>query len=205
MNRTVPLLLALAGLGACSKPNTVPTPTTTPLQRFPTQALVGAQVAVFPLNFVTYDSTLSLDSVFVSGRGRQRVDSILAAALRQFGWEVRWVMPDSLRLAARKAPGLLANPDDLATSRLRVYTLQTVPEPLRAQLRTLTGAVTGGRHALVPAGLDISRQPDGRYVADFSIALADVRVGAVGWSNTLRGVGDDVWTAVTSATRLLFP
>jgi hypothetical protein len=202
--------LALAGLvatlGGCAPPaSRAPEPTTSPTHRIPTQTLLGNHVPVYPLTYVAWDSTLRLDSVFTTGAGRRRVDSILFATLRQYGFEVRWVPPDSLRRAARQAPGLLENPDDLPTSQLRVYNLQTVPEPLRAHIRTLTGATTGGRHSLVPAGLSLSSPAQGRYIADFTIVLVDTRLGIVWFSNTFRGFGDSIWDAVAGAARILFP
>jgi hypothetical protein len=167
--------------------------------------LLGHHVPVYPVTYVTWDSTLALDSVFTTGSGRRRVDSILFAMVRQHGIEVRWVPPDSLRRAARQAPGLLVNPDEMPLSQLRVYSLQAIPEPLRAHIRTLTGATTGGRHSLVPAGLTLSRAPDERYFADFTIVLVDTRLGIVWFSNTFRGSGDTIWEAVAIATRILFP
>lgn len=177
-----------------------------PVQKFPADPLKGQAVPVFPLTYLVYDRASGLDTAFIPrAPALRRVDSVINQVLADLGPEVLWAPPDSLRQAARKAPGLLADPDRMATSRLRTYALQTVPEPLRAQLRTLTAATGGGRYALVPAGLTVTRIEEDRYLADLTYTLVDTRMGAVSWSSTLRGNSLDIWDAVAQTARLLLP
>jgi hypothetical protein len=94
----------------------------------------------------------------------------------------------------------------LATGQLTRANQPTIPEPLRAQLRQLTGIAAGGRYALIPAQLVFGRDgADQPAHADFTIVLADVRAGEIRWSQTLRGTGSSPWEAVAAAVRTMFP
>src|SRR5205807_4831056 len=68
--------------------------------------------------------------------------------------EVSWVLPDALRRAARRAPGIAPDPDQMGSAVLRAPDVEIVPDPLRSELRTLVAlGGNGGRYALVPAAL----------------------------------------------------
>ncbi|MSR07123.1 MAG: hypothetical protein EXR93_08680 [Gemmatimonadetes bacterium] len=197
-----------SGLGcATAAGGHAPPPTTKPVLPLPSHVLGGSKIPVFPLTNFVVDEGTGWDSLLASrGEVQQRVDSILYAVARLRAPEVGWIKADVVRRAAEQAPGLLTSPDQIATSQLKTHALSTIPEPLRAQLRQLTGIAAGGRYALIPAGLRFTWDANNRRaVADFTIVLADVRLGAVSWSNTLRGFGATPWDAVALAVRVMFP
>ena len=141
--------------------------------------------------------------------------------------EVTWLLPDDLRRAARRAPGIAPDPDQMGTAILLRGggREEIVPDPLRHELRTLAALVGagGGRFVLVPAGLVYRRMggsADGRTggaiptahppvrpsaTAELTVVMVDVRTGRVGFRTVARGEGDDPWTALTQAVKSLTP
>jgi len=196
-------LLAVLGCGG-KKSDQQPTPA--PTAPLPTAGLAGQKVGVTPLNLVAAEDTLHWDSLI----GNRRVtldksDSIIGTLLAARAPEVTWAGPAELRRVARRAAGIVADPDQMGTAFLRAGALVDVPDPLRYQLRTLMGLV-GGRFVMVPAGLVF--RPSGRpavAVAELSVVLIDTRVGKVGWRTVARGEGEDPWTALTRAVKSLTP
>jgi len=81
------------------------------------------------------------------------------------------------RRAARRNPTLALEPSQFATAYMEGADVDTVPDPLWGQLRTL-GAITGARFAVVPAAARIAGSP-GALVASYIIVVADVRTGGV--------------------------
>lgn len=201
------VLLVGVGAGCGATSSQAPVPTAKPTVPLAVNALGGIRIPVFPINNIVLQPGSGWDSLLTPRRAAMRkVDSILLAGVQQYGPDVLWVNQDAVRRAAEQAPGMLTNPDQLSTAQLKRYALTTIPEPVRAQLRQLTGVAAGGRYALVPAELVLGRDPaNKRAVADFTVILADVRAGAIGWSNTLRGTGLTPWEAVSVAVRLMFP
>ena len=122
--------------------------------------------------------------------------------------EVTWVGPAELRHIARRAPGIAADPDQMGTPFLRAQNIIDVPDPLRSQLRTMMG-LAGGRYVMIPAGLVFRRtvgRPDGRMAtAELAVVMIDSRIGRVGWRTVARGEGEDPWTALTRAVKILTP
>jgi len=190
-------------------------PTPAPTAPLPTAGLAGQRVSVLPLTLVAAEDTLHWEAVIADRRATlDRSDSIIGTLLAARATEVTWVGPPELRRAARRAVGIAADPDQMGTAFLRATNVIYVPDPLRYQLRTLVG-LTGGRYALVPAGLVFRRSqtPGGAQhaaplpvaVAELSVVLVDTRVGRVGWRTIARGEGDDPWTALTRAVKSLTP
>lgn len=210
------VVLALA-CGGRSRPQQPPVPA--PTIPLPTAGLAGQPVSLFPLTLVAAEDVLHWDTVVADRRVTlARADSILAELLQARVPEVSWVLPEELRRAARRSAGLAADPDRLGTAVLRNEQLIDVPDPLRAQLRTLA-ALGGGRFAVMPAALVFRRAqppapanapaapatPGGIATAELSIALVDVRLAKVVWRTVARGDGDDPWTALTRAVKALTP
>ena len=196
------LLVALAAAACASRSagNAPPAPS----QPFPDRALSGHSIPIWPLNTLRADTSLGWDPALTPRRqALEKADSIIAAAMTTRRPMIKWVLPGELRRTAKKAPGMLADPDYMATELLQTRALANVPEPLRAQLRGLTGAATGGRYALVPAALRFVRDKSGRGRADLAVALVDVRGGAVSWGATGSGVADTPWEAVDRACQAL--
>jgi hypothetical protein len=195
-------LLTAAGCGT-SQPAATVQPRTLPL---PTSGIASRKVTVYPLRLLVADDALDWgDALADRPAALSRADSLIAALLTERAPEVVWVWPDELRRAARRAPGLLADPDRVATSMLGAATVTVVPDPLRSQMRALTGVV-GERYALVPAGLIYTPSSEGvGGEAALTVVMTDVRMGTVGWRSTARGTGTDPWSALRAALKTLFP
>ena len=179
-----------------------------PVLPVPSQGLAGQQVAVVPLTLVAMDPAFQSDSLFNRWRDRRGAltyaDSVIGEALVGRAPEVKWVLPPALRKAARRAPGIVDDPDQMGQAMLRSPKLHTVPDPLRASLRNLM-AVVGGRVAMVPAALGFSRGPDGRVRAELSLVAADTRSGQVLWRSVALGAGNTPEMALAAALESVLP
>ena len=111
--------------------------------------------------------------------------------------------PDALRRAARQAPNLLTDPDRMGTAVLR-NNMRRVPDPLRSQMRSLTG-IAGDRMALVPASLFFFSDSGGVGRAELTVVLVDVRLGEVRWRSVASGNGTSPWDALKEALATLAP
>lgn len=205
------LILGVALLGACGhKPS--PTPAgpqaTAPL---PTAGISGQQVIVLPFTLIAAEDSLRWEGALGNRRVvLGRADSIALTLLQARAPEVNWLGPEELRRAARHAPGIAPDPDQMGTAILRARTLEVVPDPLRSQLRTLAALAGNGgsRYAFVPAALVFKRTgtavpPVG--LAELTIVLADTRTGRIGWRTVATGEGTDPWSALTRAVKSLTP
>lgn len=200
---TVALLAALA-VGACG-PKTETAPVPEPALPLPTAGLAGQPVAVYPLTLLAAEETLGWQDALSPRRAAlDRADSIMGALLTERSPEVQWVLPPALRRAAARAPGMLADPDRLATALLRGAKLEQIPDPLRSQMRALNGTAAD-RYAFVPAALVFVRTPEGTGRAELTLVLADVRTGRLGWRTVARGEGADPWAALEAAFKTLTP
>lgn len=203
--RLIAVLLA-AGTAACGggarqEAGAAPAPA----HPLPTAGIAGQEVTVYPVTLLSAEATLGWDAQLGPRReALDRADSIIGALLEERSPEVSWVLPPALRRAAAQAPGLLGEPDKMGTALLRAPELKQLPDPLRSQMRALTG-VAGGRYALVPAALVYYRTPEGRGRAELTLVIADVRTGLIGWRTTAHAAGDDPWTALRDAFKTLTP
>jgi len=223
--RAVWYVMSFAALAAC--PHRSETPTPEPTAPLPTAGIAAQPVAVLPLTLIAAEDSLHWEAVLGERRAAlAKSDSIIGTLLKARAPEVTWMLPDELRRAARRAPGIAPAPDQMGSAILFHATKQQpemVPDPLRGELRTLAALVGGGRYALVPAGLAFRRTggpADGRSVsqrptarppdrpvatAELTMVLVDVRTGRVGFRTVARGEGDDPWTALTRAVKTLTP
>jgi len=196
------------------------TPTPEPTAPLPTAGIAAQQVAVLPLTLIAAEDSLRWGGLLSERRAAlTKADSVLGSLLQARAPEVTWILPDALRRAARRAPGIAPDPDQMGSAILLHPSRQrpeVVPDPLRSELRTLAalvgggGAGGGGRYVLVPAGLVFRRTSgpaDARLggTAELTMVLADVRTGRVGFRTVARGEGDDPWTALTRAVKNLTP
>ena len=206
-------MVAAATLGACGGRQHPEEPE--PTAPLPTAGIAAQQVAVLPLTLVAAADSLHWGAYL----GERRValakgDSVLGTLLQARAPEVTWILPDALRRAARRAPGIAPDPDQMGSAILlhgSKHNPEIVPDPLRSELRTLAALAGGGggRYVLVPAGL-VFRQTGGppdhpSGTAELTIVLADVRTGRVGFRTVARGEGADPWTALTRAVKSLTP
>jgi hypothetical protein len=186
----------------------VPLAAQVPILPVPTEGLVGQQVALVPLSLIATDPAFQSDTLFERYRDRRaallRADSIIGEAFVGRAPEVKWVLPPTLRKLARRAPGIVDDPDQMGQALLRAPKLKDVPDPLRASLRNLM-AVAGGRVAMVPAALGFSREGDGRVRAELSLVAADTRSGKVVWRSLALGSGATPDAALTAALDAVLP
>jgi hypothetical protein len=201
-----------AGCGHKQASNASPAlPPTTPL---PVTGLAGQQVILLPLTLVAAEDSLHWEGMLADRRiTLTRVDSVVGALLQARAPEVTWVLPGEVRRMARRAPGLVADPDQLGTAVLRVQKLTVVPDPLRGQVRTLAALAGGGRHVLIPVALIYRRARGGAPspaaaptgVAELALVLADIRTGSIEWRTIATGEGDDPWITLTRAVKHMTP
>ncbi len=202
--RLIPALLITGALAACggADPETDVPPLAAPI---PTAGLAGQEVAVYPFTLAVSDPALGwTEAVGPRADALARADSLLAALLTERVPEVTWILPAELRRAAARAPGLLPDPDKLSTAILRTGEERRIPDPLRSQLRNLTG-MAGDRYAFVPAGLVFVPGDTLAGRAELTVAIADVRMGLVQWRTVARAEGDDPWVALQRAMAQLVP
>ena len=193
-------LLAVLACGTGHTDNSVE-PETAPL---PTAGIAGQEVTVYPLTLVVSEESLNWAEQLLPRReALDRADSLISKFLTERAPEVAWVLPPELRRAASRAPGMLANPDQIGTALLR-NPMERIPDPLRSQLRTLTG-MAGGRHALIPASLVFRSDSAGLGRAELTLAIVDVRTARVQWRTVASGKGDEPWTACWNALKSLVP
>jgi len=169
------------------------------------EALAGQRVAVLPLTHIVRDSTLT-DTLLRLPRATilTWADSLLAESLAERAAEVEWVFPEELRKSARKAAGMIPEPDRMGQAVMRSPQLKSIPDPLRGNLRTLMGLV-GGRYAFIPASVRFA--PDsGAIQATIEAVLADSRTGQVGWrSSNAVGRGATPAAALVAAVASFLP
>ena len=209
------LSAAALACGGSSKQKPDQAPPPKPVAALPTGALAGQQVLLLPFTLVAAEDSLGWERKLADRRATlTRADSIHGALLQMRVPEVVWIMPEALRRAARRAPGIAVDPDQMATAVLRVDKLTAVPDPLRSQLRTLAALASGGsdRYALAPAALIFKRAhaapanaPPSWAEAELMMALVDVRSGQVMWRTVAQGKGDDPWIALTRAVKSYTP
>lgn len=213
--------LSVAALACSHKPPPQQEPKPEPIVALPTGGLAGQKVIVLPFTLLAAEDSLGWDKSLADHRATLlHADSILGALLQARVPEVTWLLPDVLRRAARRAPGIAVDPDQMATAVLRVEKLTIVPDPLRSQLRTLAALSTGGdeRYALAPAALIYRRPhatagtaasppppPAGAALGELVMVLVDVRTGHVMWRTVARGSGADPWVTLTRAVKSFTP
>lgn len=194
----------LAAVLTCGKktPEAEITPRELPL---PTAGVSGQDVVVFPLTLIGASDSLAWDGQLRPRReALDMADSLIFRALEERTPDVVWVPPERLRDAHRRTPSMIADPDRISTQSLRFTAIDRVSGPLASQMRGLVG-VAGSRFALVPASLFYFTSLHAAGRAELTLALVDVRTGAVRWRNIAPGEGADPWEALERALKTLNP
>lgn len=191
------LAAALAGLPVLGRAQDKPAPA------LAVAPMAGQRVAVLPTGFL---SVASPADEYLPGDAVHQVrwaDSVIASTIRGQAPEVDWVFPPELRRIARRTPGLVGDPDHMGQSLLRA-SFERVPDPLRANLRSLA-AMTDGRMVLVPAGVAVSADSSGAMRAEVAFVLADTRSGSVVWRSYPVAVAATPAEALRAAVRRVLP
>jgi hypothetical protein len=179
-----------------------------PIRPLATSVLAGQTIAILPITLVVADPALESDSVYARYRDRRtallRADSLVGEGFQARGPEVNWVLPAKLRKIARRAAGVVDDPDQMGQAILRSPKMVKVPDPLRSSIRSLV-ALAGGRLALVPAALGFGPEPDGQIRADLTLVLADSRSGKVVWRTLAYGRGATPDQALNAAVAAALP
>jgi hypothetical protein len=178
-------------------------PVTQPLV---TAAVAGQGVAIIPFNMVVIDPTVTPGTIANERPALLRwADSILVDGAVSRAPEVKWISPQELRRMSRRGAGLLPDPDQLGQSIMRSWSMTSVPDPLRSNLRKLTAVAGGWRYALIPASLIFRTDSTGALGADMSILLADTRTGRVVWRSVAKGWGGTPEQVLGKAVATVFP
>ena len=171
-------------------------------------SLSGERVALLPLTMVVADSAVESDSLYTRWRNRAYAvalgDSLIFDAFETRAPEITWVPPAELRRIARRAPGMVTNPDQMGQAMLRSPKLQRLPDQLATSLRRLV-AISGGRMVLVPAAVAFNRTPSGQTRAEVSLALVDTRRNEVVWRSVAAGESTAPDRALRNALLTVFP
>ncbi len=130
-------------------------------------------------------------------------DSLMGQVLVERAPEVTWVLPPELRRVARRAPGMVTDPDRMGQALLRAK-VDRVPDPLRAYLRALA-AMTDARYVIVPAVVRISTDSTGAVRAETLLVFADTRNGAIMWRSEPVGTGSTPAEALKASIGRILP
>jgi hypothetical protein len=179
-----------------------------PVLPVPTQSFGGQEVAVMPITMLVVDPSVEADTVFNGLRDRRTTltwaDSIIGEALSNRAPEVKWVLPPRLRKLARRAPGLVDDPDAMGQAMLRSPRLRELPDQLQTSLRNLM-ALVNGRIVFVPAAVGYSKDPNGQVQAQLSLVAADARSGRILWRSVPSGAGPTPGAALAAALASVLP
>jgi hypothetical protein len=199
------LLVAILAVAACSRnpeteENVVPEPIA-----LPTMAFSGQSVALYPLAVLAAEETLGWNDLL---RPREEklleADSVIATFLTERAPEMEWILPDAVRQAASRAPGMLPDPDHMGTAVLRAEGLERVPDPLISDMRNLT-AVVGDRYVAVPASLVFRYVEEGMARAELTLVIVDVRRNRLAFRTVASAEGSEPWEALWNALKTLVP
>lgn len=156
-------------------------------------ALVGQPIPVLPATYIISDGKVE---GIPAGRAAQLAwaDSVIGEALEMRGPEAKWLLPAEVRKVARRAPGMVTDPDQMGQAAMRFEGLKKVPDPLFANIRSLV-AMTGSRYVMIPAAFRFSQTAEGVRV-EATLVLADARNGLIPWRSS------PVATAATAGAAL---
>jgi hypothetical protein len=179
-----------------------------PAAPVPTATLAGQTVAIIPITLVVADPSLQSDTIYAKYQDRRATllwaDSLIGDAFVGRAPEVNWVLPPKLRKVARRAPGLVGDPDQMGQAVMRAPNLRVIPDPLRSNLRSLV-ALTDGRIVMIPAALGFSKDTVGKVRADLSLVAGDARSGKVLWRSQAIGSGATPFAALEAALAAVLP
>jgi hypothetical protein len=176
-------LVALIASAGCGRSQRSATPID-PFQAIgiaplPVEALAGGSVLILPIGALVLGDSAALIPDLVARRYGlvAAAGAELDSALRRGAPAVKWLGLAEQRRALRMAPALGIDPTRLETDYLLNPRVESMVDPLWAQLRTMM-ALMDARTALAPAGVRIERRGSG-YASEFVLVLVDARNGRV--------------------------
>ncbi len=208
--RGVGAFLCLVALAACgghaaqtgAAPKKAPVYPAVALGTYP---LAGEAVSVVPLTMMFFEAPAEAPPELAERiRSLEWADSIIGRALEDRGPEVKWVLPPALRKMAIRSPGVASDPDRMGQAIMREHELKITPDPLRSSLRSMA-AISGGRHALIPAALIFFSVPDSGLRAELSMVMTDTRTGGVVYRTVAAGTGSTPARALSAAMATVLP
>lgn len=177
-------------------------PVTQPLL---TASVAGQSVALLPITMVIAEPSVPEGQLVKERVALIRyADSLITDGLLARAPEIQWIPPSELRRMARRGAGMVPDPDRLGQSVMRTWSLTSVPDPLRSNLRRLV-SMSGGRYAFIPALLVFRADSAGALQGELSVVLADTRTGRVVWRSLAKGAGPTPAEALVKAIETIFP
>ena len=173
---------------------------TIPIAALPVGSLAGSSALLMAVGAVVAgDSADPLPGLNAQRLALLEVaNATLDTALRRDAREVIWMGLAEQRRVARRSPTLGVDPDRLPTLYLASPSVQRVPDPLWAGIRTLV-AMTGARMAVVPAAVRITGHV-GALIAEYVMVIVDARTGEVLWrGRSVGGASPTAEAALASA------
>lgn len=206
MSRRFNIFAAVAGLAALLVSSPAAAQKRPVTRALATVGIAGQGVAIVPVNLLVIESSVE-PGLFSGDRPAtlRWFDSVFADDAAARAPDVNWISADELRRIARRAGGMMGNPDKMGQSVMRAWSMATVPDPLRSNLRKLLAAAGGWRYALIPASITFQSDSAGALEARMAVVLADVRTGRVVWRSLARGSGNTPDEALKSAVATVFP
>ena len=203
-NRNVFALVAVvASLAAAPSVFAQKRPVTQPLV---VNAVAGQGVAIVPVNMFLIEPEVPPGTFALARPALLRwVDSVLFEGATSRAPEVKWIPPQELRRIARRAGGLMPDPDQMGQSIMRSWGISSVPDPLRSNLRRLLAVAGGSRYAMIPASVVFKSDSTGALAVDMAVLLADVRTGKVVWRSMAKGSGGTPDQVLGKAVATIFP
>ena len=187
------VLMLLAGNGCAHAQQSGKPPKPLPAPALLLAPLAGQPIVVLPVTYVVNEGPIpGLPETHAAQVAW--ADSILAERLQARGPEATWIMPDELRRVARRAPGMVVDPDKMGQSVMRYENLKRVPDPFLSSIRSMA-AMTSSRFVMIPAALRFTQSAAGVRV-EVVLVLADSRSGEIAWRST------PVTTAATAGAAL---
>lgn len=177
---------------ACGGPTASQPAPEDPFVTTPTGALSVASLSGQNTMLVTLGAILLGDSARPLAELEARRHALVAtanlqldSAIRRDARDVNWYGLPEQRRAARGAPTLNLQPDNFQAAYLSDRRAEAVPDPLRAQLRSMA-AMTGSRLAVIPAALRLQVGAEGT-TATIIVVVVDTRMGNVVWRGRVAG------------------
>ncbi len=196
------LAIAVMSSGCAHAQQTPKQPKPLPAPALFLAPIAGLPIPVLPVTYIMADS--AVPGLPVSRAAALAwADSVLADALAEHGPDAHWMLPPELRRVAKRATGMISDPDHMTQAVMRFTNLSKVPDPLLGNLRILV-ALTGSRVVFIPAALRFTMTPDG-VKAEATLVLADARSGSVPWRSNPVATAPTAGAALAATIARILP